>query len=263
MSIQHDAVYTITGPDGTVATINGDNSIASYVGIIDAEAGISGLDGAEVRENAYNVVEGDGGVHGSFYYGRRPFTIPVIFELLDASLNARIDRLNRATEAMAFDGLVKWTETGRAETQVSFRRQLPYRVTGTRPKRALLGLVSADAGILSSAEHSSGPSTSLTVTNAGNRNTWPRFTIASPGSSVTITRTSPLFAGVALALTFTGLSGGGTVTIDFANHTLYQGGVSRAGAVSFPSSTWFPLSPGSNTITVTNAATIFWRDAFL
>jgi len=63
--------YELTGPDGTVAVFN-DASDSKNVGTLTA---LTGLDSPEIRENAQDLVESDGGVHGAFYFGRRPVTM--------------------------------------------------------------------------------------------------------------------------------------------------------------------------------------------
>lgn len=251
--------YTITGPDGTVAVLGPTRSLTNWVGYLTGD-GVTGLDSPEVREAGDVLPEGDGGVHANFFYGRRPFSFEGMFpsDVNGTTLNGFLDKLNRATNALRADGNVKWTETGSVEKILFFRRQQPVRFTQRRPRTLQVQLVSANHRIQSSALHSSGPSTLLTVSNAGNIGATPSFSIASPGATVTISNTT-----TGESLTFTGLSGGGTVTLDFAAHTIVQGGINKASAISWPSSKWWELQPGSNSITVTNAATITWRDAWL
>jgi hypothetical protein len=263
---QEFTTYTITSPAGVVAVIQ-DPTSPNFVAFLD-ENGVSGLDGAEVRESADLVVAGDGGHHNNFYQGRRPFTfellIPVFAIAPAGTLNQRIDRLEQATRAYRADGNVRWFETGSAiERALWFRRQQPYRVTGTSPRSALVALVSAEDRVLSWVEHSSGSSP---VTNGGDADSFPRFTFT-PTGTVTITRTGGDVPnpGSAPFVTLTGLGGGGAVTLDFKARTITQGGLIKRSALSFPSSTWWALKPGSNTFTISGVSagwTIYWRDAW-
>lgn len=255
MSVELSAVYTITGPDATAAVFN-DSTSGNFVGYL---TDISGLDSPEVRESADNIVEGDGGVHGAFYYGRRPVTFEgMIAPDPSTTLNARIDQLFRATNAMRADATVTWTETGGVGRRLLVRRQQPLRITERRPKKFLIALVSADPRITSQTLYTLTAATSLSMPNGGNVGSLPAFTIASPSATVNLTNTS-----TGQTLTFTGLNGGGTVTIDFNTKTITQGGVSKYSAITFPSSVWWELRPGSNTVTCTNAAAPSWRDAWV
>ncbi len=98
--------YELVGPDGTRAVFN-DTGDPNYVGMLSE---VTGLDSAEVRESADDLVEADGGVHGYFYFGRRPITMTArIFghaSLLERQ--ARIDLARRATLAMRSDASLLW-----------------------------------------------------------------------------------------------------------------------------------------------------------
>lgn len=72
VGLEQGARYVLTGPDGTRAVLN-DRSDPDFVGFLTAPP--SGFDSPDVRESADVVVEGDGGVHGRFYFGRRPWTL--------------------------------------------------------------------------------------------------------------------------------------------------------------------------------------------
>lgn len=54
---EFSTVYTLTSPSGVVAVLN-DSASANYAGVIKE---ITGLDSAEVRESASDLVEADGG----------------------------------------------------------------------------------------------------------------------------------------------------------------------------------------------------------
>src|SRR4051812_28353884 len=99
LGVQYGVKYTLTGPDGTVAVFN-DPADANYVGMLDP-ANCSGFDSADVRENADELVQMDGGIHGDFYFGRRPVTLAgKIFNVATTTeRNQKITALQRATNA--------------------------------------------------------------------------------------------------------------------------------------------------------------------
>jgi hypothetical protein len=262
MSVELGAVYTITAPAsvdglGEVAVLN-DTASANFVGYVTE---ISGLDSPEVRESADDIPEGDGGIHGSFFYGRRPFTFEIIFAPdPSASLNTRIDKFFRATNAMRADGTVVWTETGSVARRLLFRRQQPLRVSDRRPKRCLFAAVSANPRIESNTQNQASPGS---ITNAGNVSAPPTFVLTSPTNTITLTNST-----YSETLTLTGLSGAGTVTVDFGARTVTatSGASNRYSAVSFPSSVWWELRPGAQTVAVSGATAtsgVRWRDAWL
>lgn len=105
--------YEIVGPDGTRAVFN-DDTDPNYVGMLTE---VTGLDSPEVRESAQDIVEGDGGVHGNFYFARRPITMTTrVFghsSLVERA--TRIDRARRATIALRADATLKWKPVVRRE----------------------------------------------------------------------------------------------------------------------------------------------------
>lgn len=147
--VQTSTKYTLTGPDGTVATFN-DSTDANFIGYLTET---TGLDSPEVRENAENIAGADGGIHGSFYYGRRPITLAgsIINVTSSISRNAKITKLQQASNAMRADAVLSWTPEGGEEQFVKVRRSQPLRVTGGWNKDFQLLLVSADPRIYAKA----------------------------------------------------------------------------------------------------------------
>jgi hypothetical protein len=137
--------YTLTGPDGTVATFN-DPSDPNFVGSITE---VTGLDSPEVRENAENIVGMDGGVHGSFFHGRRPITLAgTIYNVTsNEDRNIKVTKLLQSSNAMREDATLEWTPAGGERQFVKVRRQQPVRITGGWSKSFQLLLVAADPRI--------------------------------------------------------------------------------------------------------------------
>ncbi len=102
--------YKLVGPDGTVAVFN-DITDPNYVGMI---TDVTGLDSADVRESATDLTEVDGGVHGNFYYGRRPIVLSglVYGQGTVKQRMAKLDLLSRASNAMRGDSTLSWKLVG-------------------------------------------------------------------------------------------------------------------------------------------------------
>lgn len=270
--------YTLTGPDGTVATFN-DPADANFVGYLTE---ITGLDGPEVRENFSLATEADGGEDGPYFHGRRSTTWEgLIPPDLAAGFEVTKNRLMRACNAMRPRGtateirdadpnvptpasgncVMAWTnsQAGAIRQQVAGRRSMRPTITGRRPRNFLFGIGCKNPRILSATPSTLAAATSLSIANAGNMSSNVlKLTIASPGATIAIANTT-----TGETLTLLGLSGGGTVTVDFAKRLVLQGGVAKRGAVAYPSSVWWELIPGTNAVTITNAATPTWRDAWV
>lgn len=288
---QISAKYTLTAPDGSVVTFN-DQTDPNYVGML---TDVAGLDSPDIRESADDLVQQDGGIHGSFYYSRRPITLTGIL-LNPASAtdrNTRQNKLSQASNAMRGDGRLSWTlEDGTAQ-QVGVRRQQPLRVNGTWQKTFQLGLVAADPRIYSAGLHTStvvtaaSPTTAgraysktynmayasiaplgqLLVTNLGNMLTYPVLRVYGPGNNPKIYNFT---TGQVIALTYA-LGAGDWLTIDTLNRTvLLNDSASRYGAVDFFGTAWWGLVPGVNDLRIAydtyiagSSLRVDWRDAWL
>lgn len=282
--------YTLTAPNGATAVFN-DTTDPNYVGMI---RDVTGFDSPDVRESADDLVQQDGGIHGDFFYGRRPITLSgTILNPLSASeRNQRIDRLSAASNALRGDALLTWTPTGGDMRMMVVRRNQPLRVTGAWQKDFQLALVAADPRIYSYAVHSTGvsagapssagrgynksfpivygpaaPSGQLVVSNAGDAETFPLLRITGPGTNPTLIN---LTTGQQLAIVYT-LAASEYLVVDMLNRTvLLNGSANRYGAVDFVNSEWFPIIPGDNDLRIgfssfsTGAALqVDWRDAWL
>jgi hypothetical protein len=266
------AVYTLTGPDGSRAVLN-DTTDTDYVGTFNAD-GITGLDDAEIRENAWDLVEADGGVHGPFWLGRRPFTLTIdVTGATAQQRNARMEKVKRATNALRADGIMSWTTPngGGPNQQISFRRQQPRRWSNVGfLKTCFLGLVAADPRIYSTTLNTN---TQLqadgfqTWTNQGDYLSPPSLKINGPG-------TNPSVFNGTLGIIFNGLvlTAGQYVVVDLVQRTVVdQSGANRFGTVDFLNTAWWQLGPNNNSVKITwasgntAASTLVgtWRDAWV
>ncbi len=87
----------------------------------------------------------------------------------------------------------------------------------------------------------------LTVTNAGNANAYPIFTISGPGTNFTITNST---TGHVLTINES-LSTGDTITIDTRAHTIVKNGSENILAEKEDGTAWIYIQPGNNTLTFT------------
>jgi hypothetical protein len=203
--------YVLTAADGQRAVFN-DEADPDYVGML---TDISGFDSPEVRENADDLVEMDGGLHGDFYYGRRPITLEgQIMHNGDPFLrNMQVAKLQRASSALREDATLIWTPSGGVQQYMNLRRQQPLRITGGFNKTFQLSMVASDPRIYSTALHSnqadtgtpSGavagfgfnmgfplsfgqaiPSGQMFLVNQGNAENFPIYYVYGPGTSPAI-----------------------------------------------------------------------------
>lgn len=180
-AIDYSAKYTIIGPDGTTVSFN-DDTDPYFCGYLDT---ITGLDCAEVRENAQNRVAGSGGSHDNFYAGRLPWSFSgtiqpsVLTNAVQELIQCAVNR------ALAVDGQLLWTPTGGGiERLVRFRCQQPTRMSGRVPKTFQISGVGADYRIWSNAVNSSGvvsgTAPTVTCTNEGNEVADAQFIVNGP-----------------------------------------------------------------------------------
>lgn len=279
-STELNITYTLTGPTGARAVFNDQND-PDFVGMLTE---VTGLDSPDVRESAEDMVQQDGGIHGNFYYGRRPITLTgiILNPASAAARNVRLDKLAQASDAMRSDALLTWTPTGGVPMQASVRRQQPLRVSGAWQKSFQLGLVAADARLYSQALHSttlltptSGPAAGVTLgsfTNLGNTTTDLIFDVTGPGGGPYMSLSATVDQIFLPALT---VPAGQVLTINTKERTAKLNGVSVYQYVSFPASyvNWVLLPPGTRSIgvsytiasTTTSASkfVVSWRDAWI
>lgn len=208
------AVYTLTGPDGSVAVFN-DPASGNYVGMLTE---VTGLDSAEVRESAQELVEADGGSHGAFWFGRRPIvmTCRVFGHATAAARKLRIDRARRAAIAMRTDAVLTWKPSDFAtegiELFTSVRRQQPFRESGAWVKELQIALVSEFAFIYNTTLKS--VATGVATENRGNTPAYPIVEFTGASTNPTMSDGTRVFRTTGL-----NLAGGEKVEFDMSNHT--------------------------------------------
>lgn len=153
LGIEWGAKYTLVGPDGTTVVFN-DSSDPNFIGVLSPES--SGLDSPDVREDATDATEEDGGHHGDFFEGRRPVVLQgTIIASSATQRNERVGKLKRATRALRRDATLTWKIAGGVEVELALRRQQPLRVTKGYTKDFQVGMVAADIFPKSVADHTS------------------------------------------------------------------------------------------------------------
>jgi len=275
VGLEQGARYVIVSADGRRATFN-DPSDVDHVGFLTAPP--TGFDSADIRESSDVIVEGDGGVHGNFYLGRRPWTLTGMIDptargvdeaamTLAELVNRRIDKLKRATRSRLADAILYWVPQGGVPVQLS-ARLLGLRVTERHPKNFLLSMVSADPRIVSSIlkDESAAGNAQITARNDGNTPAAWTITLRDNWANPTVTNDS---TGQIIDLTMA-LAATDVCVIDSRSKTITKNGSNAYSALGFPGSEWFDLIPGDNILTPTGRGTtgtsgtwsVEWRDAW-
>jgi hypothetical protein len=142
LGVEYGCKYTLIGPDGTTVVFN-DSSDPNFVGVLSPES--SGLDSADVREDATDATEEDGGHHGDFFEGRRPVVLQgTIIASGAIDRNEKAEKLKRASRALRRDAILTWSPQGGSEVELGLRRQQPLRITKGYVKDFQLPMVAAE-----------------------------------------------------------------------------------------------------------------------
>ena len=184
--------YTFVGPTGARAVLN-DPTDPDFVGYLDGEEAISGIESPEIRDSYTDLADADGGMAGSNFYSRRPIVMNgKVFPTSASDRNTKLGKLMAATDARFADGTLTWTPTGGEPVFVKFRRQLPFRAKGGFNKEFQLGLVCPDPRI-----YTQRAMTIYTETNGNSANQdFRRFTWASGSNALFASRPLYLPPGV-------------------------------------------------------------------
>lgn len=180
--------------------------------------------------------------------------------------NLRATKLQRAFNAMRRDTSIRWTPEGGIEQQITVRRQQPLRITGAFNKTFQAAVVAADYRIYSAAlkEQRFSPNVSGVLTTLGSTSTMPVITINGPVTNPDIRNQSN---GGITKLTYT-LTSGNSIVIDYEAKTIKLNGTTNIySAMDFPTSNWWELDPGPNTLLLNGTGTgnmlVSWNDAWV
>lgn len=276
ISQHYDLKYTLAKTLTDVAVFN-DPTDANYVGMIQE---LTGLDSPEVRESYTELTEGDGGVHGSFYYSRRPITIRVLVfgHATAVEREAKIDKARRASNAMRGDGLLQWTPAtpGAVGVQIPVRRsQGAFRETGGWNKELQISLVSDQSVIMSQTQNatvSTASGAGVAVENKGSYTAYPiiEITGVSVNSQVSDGHGGTLRMGPT-GNTLT-LASGEKIEIDTLNHSAKFTAGARVGQsgnryIDFSNTTVWPTvrDKTNETFTLTGGGSMIvkWRHVWI
>jgi hypothetical protein len=132
MQIETGAQLYICDPTQTQFAVFNSPLDPNFVGYINPD-GITGFDSADVRENAQNINAGDGGYHGPFWVGRRPWTLSG-FIMPTTPVSARSAAMTKIDNVMNAclkqDGYLTYTPSDGITRYLTFRKQQPQRITG-------------------------------------------------------------------------------------------------------------------------------------
>ena len=276
--------YELVHPDGT-RVVFGNSDIAKadvdWIGPLDPEQGIAGLDSPDLKEVAQDVVQGHGGLHLDFFHGRRPI---VINSMIDPNVaigtsmqrEQKVKRASNATDA-ATDAALKWTNSGGfPKRRLLLRRQPGLRIVGRRPKTILLPMVDADWRIQSDAENASAVTAhgvNLNIANAGDVVASPRIravaTAGGLGAPIVLRNVTAGGLEVKFKPGFA-LAAGQVLVVNLKPPwpTVTVNGVDAYGQVDFLPTDWWGLVPGNNLLqlqagTANGTFQVFWRDAWI
>jgi hypothetical protein len=115
ISTEISGVYTLSG-GGWRAVFNDQNDF-DYVGPL---TDVTGLDAADMRESAGDLVEADGGIHGAFYLSRRPITLSgrIINHATMLERRTKLDKARNASLALRSDASLIWKPSARQDNYV-------------------------------------------------------------------------------------------------------------------------------------------------
>lgn len=206
--------YEIVGPTGVRAVLN-DPSDPDFCGYLDGEEAITGIDSPELRDSFTEMAAQDGSVPGNSYVPRRPIVMNGrVIPTSAADRNAKLGKLQAATDARFADGTLSWTPSGGEPVFLKFRRQLPFRSKGGFNKEFILGLVANDPRIYSKRAYTIYTETNAVTTSRDYR----RFTWASGSGTTLATRSLYLPPGEwLLKLPIKRSTASGTLRIDASN----------------------------------------------
>lgn len=289
---QYGVPYELKGPDGAIAVFNDDTS-PYYSGILIPDE-CSGLDGAEVRENAADRTEMDGSIQGDQFYGKRPVVLTGVMPATSTtSRNEMEARIKRASNAMRSDATLVWTPDGGESMFTRLRRQVRPQISGGWLKKFQLSLVAADPRLYSTALYTASvtpapaieagrgydkvydyeygaatPTGTLFITNQGDGESPPLARIYGPGKNPSLINNT---TGQALNFIYTLNTSEEYLEIDFFARTVkFNGEVNRYSALQFATSEWWYLQPDQNEVRIGYTEfgvgaklEIFYRDAWI
>lgn len=177
--------YTLTGPDGTIATFN-DSTDANYVGMCRP----TGLDSPEIRSAIDDRAGTDGAIQGNNYRGRRPVVLNI--EIVGSSTtdrNQKHQKLKRAANALTADAVLSFTPDGGLSSRVNLRLSDAIRRSDDPGwlHKIQVPMMAYDPYIYGTAARTaSGTTTPVTVTNQGDGQSAPVITLVSPAFTATI-----------------------------------------------------------------------------
>lgn len=166
ISTEISGVYVLSG-GGWRAVFNDQNDF-DYVGPL---TDVTGLDAADMRESAGDLVEADGGIHGAFYLSRRPITLSgrVINHATMLERRTKLDKARNASLALRSDASLIWKPSARQDNYVpnpSFEVDATTGVLNPIP-----GLTNAATSFTRvTAQHNFGAAAAQLVTSAGSAN---------------------------------------------------------------------------------------------
>lgn len=254
---QGSAQWVLTGPSGFRAAFNNEAD-ADYIGALNGDEAVTGMDSPEVRAAVYDRVEADGAIFGNFYHGNRPITLNgQMLAATVADRNARENKLYKAVnDCMRANGTLSWTPSGSTSQQVYVRKFQPLRMRGAFVKDFFISLIAADPyiyGATLNVSAATAPATDVTITNEGSAPREPVLVrVNGPTNGTVIVRNaSPTTRDIAFRSTMPNLGAGEYIDIDPINRIVtHSSGADYFQYIDYALTTWWQLAPGANTVSL-------------
>ncbi len=227
--------------------------------------GLPGLDSPDIRTPISNRPQAHGAIHHVQFFGARTFTIEgVILQNTTTDLQLSENALKGHWYASVADSRLPnarfaFTPKGESERFVTFKPSDELTISGTHVKEFQMPVVAVDPTIYTMTQFTSGGGT---LVNAGDAPSWPVFKVY--GGSVTITNSA---YSPSRSIVMSGApAGGGYVEINPFTGTAYLNGdgANMAPYIDWSATSFWPLMPGSNPVSVSGASTdILWNHGWV
>lgn len=275
--------YTLTLPSGEEIVFGTNTADADWVGLVGANGVTSSVD---LRESRTSITRADGELIGSSFWGSRSIVCDIFLPQTDPQERSdALRKLQRVTSLLREEGMLSWTETDTAGTEM----QVPVRLqsfptishssgptkgyqialTATQPHLETAGTTSAITNGNAATNH--------TVTNPGDWIAYPYIKLTGPFTVATVVNTT---ANPTQTLSFPAVSIGSGEFLEIYcspnQRQVLKNGTSNAFSSLATTSDFISLEPGNNTLTFngndgasaltagsTAKITVQWRGAWM
>ena len=273
--------YTLTLPSSEQIVFGTDKSDADWVGLVGANGVTSSVD---LRESRTSITRADGELIGSSFWGSRSIVCDIFLPQTDAQERSdALRKLQKVTTLLRDEGILSWTETDTAGTEM----QVPVRLqsfptinhTSGPTKGYQIALTATQPHLETAGSQSAitngNAATSLTAANGGDWVAYPYIKLTGPFTVATVQNTT---TGETLSFPSVSIGAGDYLEIFCSpnERQVLKNGSTNAFASLATTSDFISLEPGNNTITFngsngasaltagsTAKITVQWRGAWM